>query len=47
MTASADDIDLEISILVGADATGHPNITSTSCSFDVGHLSVDFQGGAR
>ena len=47
MSASADSIDLEISILVGADATGRPNMTCTSCSFDVGHLNVHFDGGAR
>lgn len=47
MTASTDSIDLEISILVGADATGRPNITCTDCSFDVGHLNVHFDGGAR
>jgi len=47
ITASARSISLTISILVGADATGHPNISSTGCSFDVGHLSVKIHGGAR
>ena len=47
VTASAGSITLDISILVGADATGHPNVTTTGCSFDAGHLKVKLHGGAR
>lgn len=47
VTASARSITLDISIVVGADATGHPNISTTGCFFDAGHLSVKLHGGAR
>ena len=45
--ASASSISLGVSILAGATEKGQPNVTSTGCDFNVGHLSVKLNGGAR
>ena len=34
-------------MLPGADLTGHPSVSADQCSFDIGHMSIDFHGGAR
>ena len=47
MKGSGGDISLSVSILLGANDRGQPNVTSTGCSFNVGHLSVKLSGGAR
>ena len=31
---------------MGADAKGHPTLSCTTCSFNIGNLDVHFSGGA-
>ena len=44
---SASGISLTVGVVVGADAKGHATLSTKTCSFNVGHLSVKFHGGAR
>ena len=38
---------LSITATVGADSEGHATLSTTGCSFSIGHLKVKFHGGAR
>ena len=38
---------LQVSVNLGADSKGHPTVSAASCNVDIGHLSIDFHGGAR
>ncbi|XP_065830580.1 bactericidal permeability-increasing protein-like [Oscarella lobularis] len=38
------DVSLSIIVIVGADASGQPNVSSKSCEFNIGHMSIDFHG---
>lgn len=31
----------------GADLTGHPTVSASNCSFTIGHMDINFHGGAR
>ncbi|XP_030832049.1 bactericidal permeability-increasing protein-like [Strongylocentrotus purpuratus] len=46
--ASASSISLAVTLRIGVDATGRPNISSKAldCSFNIGGLDVDLHGGA-
>lgn len=44
---SASDVSLDVSVKVGVDTKGHGTLSTDGCSFNVGHLSVKFHGGAR
>ncbi|XP_062499208.1 uncharacterized protein LOC134176553 [Corticium candelabrum] len=43
---SVSSVSLAMVVSVGADLTGHPSVSADQCSFDIGHMSIDFHGGA-
>ena len=44
---SVSGVSLSVTASVGVDTSGHATLSAGSCSFDIGHLSVKFHGGAR
>lgn len=44
---SVSDVSLDVSVKVGVDTKGHGTLSTDGCSFNIGHLSVKFHGGAR
>lgn len=44
---SVSEVSLDVSVKVGVDTKGHGTLSTDGCSFNVGHLSVKFHGGAR
>lgn len=43
---SVSSVSLSIVVSVGADSTGHPTVSASSCTFSIGHMDIDFHGGA-
>jgi len=43
---SVSSVSLTVSVEVGVDPKGHPTLSSSGCSFDIGHLDIHFHGGA-
>jgi lipopolysaccharide-binding protein len=44
---SVSSVSLSVSVVVGADSSGHPTVKASGCSLDIGHLDITFHGGAR
>ena len=44
---SATSSSIDVSVMLGRDSSGNMTLKATSCTDNIGHLSVDFHGGAR
>lgn len=44
---SVSSVSLTVGVTMGADSSGHPTLSASKCSINIGHLSVEFHGGAR
>ncbi|XP_065185336.1 bactericidal permeability-increasing protein-like [Sycon ciliatum] len=43
---SISDVSMSFTLTVGADAKGHATISCDACSANIGHMGIDFHGGA-